>query len=58
MSLQNFGGSIQANTKYNKLGHDATEDSWLAWSEVRNIPALHTYLRTHNLAKLVPKEHR
>ena len=40
------------------LGHDASEDSWLPWSEVRNIPALHTYLRTHNMAKLVPKEHR
>ena len=40
------------------LGYDDTEDSWLPWSEVRNILALHTYLRTHNLAKLIPKEHR
>ena len=38
-------------------GYDASEDSWLPWSEVRNIPALHTYLRANNLVKLIRKEH-
>ena len=38
-------------------GFDASEDTWLPWSEVRNIPALHTYLRANNMVKLIPKEH-
>ena len=38
-------------------GFDASEDSWLQWSEVRNIPAIHTYLRAHNMVKLISKEH-
>jgi len=38
-------------------GFDANEDTWLPWSEVRNIPALHTYLRANNMVKLIPKEH-
>jgi hypothetical protein len=31
---------------------------WLPWSELRNNPALHSYLREKNLIKLIPKEHR
>ena len=38
-------------------GYDESEDSWLPWSEVRNIPALHSYLRANNMVKLIPKEH-
>ncbi len=25
------------------------------WSELRNVEALHTYLRKHNLARFIPK---
>jgi hypothetical protein len=39
------------------LGYDESEDSWLPWSEVRNVPALHAYLRIKNMSKLIPKEH-
>jgi hypothetical protein len=39
------------------LGYDESEDSWLPWSEVRNVPALHTYLRENGMTKLIPKEH-
>jgi hypothetical protein len=39
------------------LGFDASEDRWLPWSEVRNLPALHTYLRANNMVKLIPKKY-
>ena len=39
------------------LGYDASEDLWLPWSQVRNVPALHTYLRENGMTKLIPKEH-
>ena len=40
-----------------RLGYDESEDTWLPWSEVRNVPALHAYLRIKNMSKLIPKEH-
>ena len=39
------------------LGYDESEDLWLPWSQVRNVPALHTYLRENGMTKLIPKEH-
>ena len=39
------------------LGFDENEDSWLPWSEVRNVPALHSYLWANNMIKIIPKEH-
>ena len=39
------------------LGYDESEDLWLQWSQLRNVPALHTYLRENGMAKLIPKEH-
>ena len=38
------------------LGYDVSEDLWLPWSEVRNVPALHTFLRAYGMIKLIPKE--
>jgi hypothetical protein len=39
-------------------GYSHSEDSWEPWSELRNNPILHQYLRSKNLHILVPKEHR
>jgi len=36
-------------------GYDERFDEWLDWSELRNVEALHTYLRKHNLARFIPK---
>ena len=35
---------------------DPSADLWLPWKELRNNPALHAYLRTHHMVKLIPKE--
>jgi transposase InsO family protein len=40
------------------LDLDESHNQWQPWKNMRNNPALHAYLRTNNLAKLVPKEHR
>ena len=36
-------------------GYDDSENLLLPWSELRLNPKLHTYLREHNLEKLIPK---
>ncbi len=36
-------------------GYDSSEDTWEPWKAVRNIPALHSYLVSVGLAKLVPQ---
>jgi hypothetical protein len=36
-------------------GYGESFDEWLDWSELRNVEALHTYLRKHNLARFIPK---
>ena len=46
------GGFLQ-NLKFQ--GYDERFDEWLDWSELRNVEALHTYLRKHNLARFIPK---
>ena len=37
------------------LGFDDTYDEWLGWNELRNVEALHHYLRCNGLAKYIPK---
>ena len=39
-------------------GYNSSEDTWEPWKAVRNIPALHSYLVSVGLAKLVPWEHK
>jgi transposase InsO family protein len=39
-------------------GYSSTDDEWLPWRSLRNNPKLHEYLRSRNLGKLIPKEHR
>ena len=39
-------------------GLDDERNLWLPWKELRNNPALHSYLRENNLSKLIPKEHQ
>jgi transposase InsO family protein len=38
------------------LGYDDTFNSWEPWKNVRDVALLHTYLRTNNLSKLIPKK--
>ena len=39
-------------------GYDSTSDSWEPWKSLRNVAALHAYLRSKNLTKHIPPEHR
>ena len=39
-------------------GYAESENEWVPWSQLRNNPILHEYLRANGMAKLVPKEHR
>ena len=41
-----------------RQGYDSSEDTWEPWKAVRNILALHSYLVSEGLAKLVPWEHK
>ena len=36
-------------------GYDESFDQWLDWNELKNVEALHRYLRRHNYAKFTPK---
>jgi hypothetical protein len=38
------------------LGYDDTHNTWEPYKEVRDVEILHTYLRTNNLSKLIPKK--
>jgi transposase InsO family protein len=40
------------------LGYDDTHNSWEPYKEVRDVEVLHTYLRTNNLSKIIPKKFR
>ena len=46
--------SLQFYVKW--LKHDSTHNTWEPWKNLRSVEALHIYLRSHNLAHLVPKE--
>ena len=39
-------------------GYDSASDSWEPWSNQRNVAALHTYLRDHQLTKHIPRQFR
>ena len=45
----------QWSFKVRWVGYDETFNQWLDWNELRNVDALHRYLRRHNLAKFIPK---
>jgi hypothetical protein len=53
-------GSARQKTRMDFLvrwqGYGPEEDLWLPWSELRNNPALHTYLRDNGLAQLIPRK--
>jgi len=36
-------------------GYDESFDEWLDWNQLKNVEALHKYLRRNNLAKFIPK---
>jgi Chromo (CHRromatin Organisation MOdifier) domain len=36
--------------------YDASENTWEPWKNLRLLPPLHSYLRSHTLSYLVPKE--
>jgi transposase InsO family protein len=38
------------------LGYDDTHNTWEPWKEVRDVEILHTYLRTNNLSKIIPRK--
>jgi hypothetical protein len=38
------------------LGYDDTNNTWEPYKEVRDVEILHTYLRTNNLSKIIPKK--
>jgi hypothetical protein len=38
------------------LGYDDTHNTWEPYKEVRDVEILHTYLRTNNLSKIIPKK--
>ena len=40
------------------VGYDDAENLWLPWSELRNNPILHEYLRNKGMSNLVPDEFR
>jgi len=39
------------------LGFGEDQDLWLPWSELRDNPALHNYLRDNKMDRLIPREH-
>jgi len=39
-------------------GYEADDDLWLPWEELKDVEALHTYLREQGLTKLIPSAHR
>jgi hypothetical protein len=39
-------------------GYTAVDDQWLPWSQLRNNPKLHEYLRQNGFQKIIPKEHK
>ena len=40
------------------VGFDESEDRWLPYSELRDNPALHRYLRANRMKSLIPLEHK
>jgi hypothetical protein len=38
------------------LGYDDTHNTWEPYAGIRDVEILHTYLRTNNLSKLIPKK--
>jgi len=39
-------------------GYDESYDEWLEWNSLKNVEALHTYLRKNKLAKHIPKSNQ
>jgi len=48
----------QWSFKVRWAGYDETLDDWLDWDDLKNVEALHDYLRKHNLAKHIPKSNQ
>jgi len=48
----------QWSFKVRWAGYDETLDDWLDWDDLKNVEALHVYLRKHNLAKHIPKSNQ
>jgi superfamily I DNA and/or RNA helicase len=45
----------QWSFKVRWAGYDESFDEWLDWTQLRDVEALHKYLRRNNLAKFIPK---
>jgi hypothetical protein len=45
----------QWSFKVRWAGYDESFDEWLDWNQLRDVEALHKYLRRNNLAKFIPK---
>jgi hypothetical protein len=45
----------QWSFKVRWTGYDEAFDEWLDWNQLRDVEALHKYLRRNNLAKFIPK---
>ena len=39
-------------------GYDSTYDTWESWNSLRDVAALHAYLRLKNIQKHIPLQHR
>ena len=48
--------SSQLEFKIKWLGYEEDKNSWEPWKILRDTEKLHTYLRLHGLAKLIPKK--
>ena len=48
----------QWSFKVRWAGYDETLDDWLEWDDLKNVEALHDYLRKNNLAKHIPKSNQ
>ena len=44
----------QWSFKVRWAGYDESFDEWLDWNQLRDVEALHKYLRRNNLAKFIP----
>ena len=40
------------------LGYDESEDTWSSWDDLKDVAALHTYLRENGHGSAIPKSHQ
>ena len=38
--------------------NDESEDTWTSWDDLKDVEALHIYLREHDQSHAIPKSHQ